>query len=70
VGQSLFRVSVFQKQDKLTNEQSLGQILQPLEIIEQRLNELDRRKRAQGTRQAPGAANEIPSRQELRERPI
>ena len=56
------------KADKLSNEQALGQILQLLEIIEQRLKELERRERVQGTRQAPDAANEPPSRQELRER--
>ncbi len=43
---------------KLTNEQAIGQILQLLEIIEQRLNELERRQRA---RRASGAAREDPS---------
>ena len=56
------------KAEKLSNEQALSQILQLLEIIEQRLNELEHRERAQETRQAPGAANATPSRQELRER--
>jgi hypothetical protein len=39
---------------KLTNEQAIGQILQLLEIVEQRLNELERRERALRERQAPG----------------
>ncbi len=43
---------------KLTNEQAIGQILQLLEIVERRLNQLERRQRAQQeqrTRQAPGS---------------
>ncbi len=44
------------KAGKLSNEQAIGQILQLLKIMEQRLNELERRQRAQ------------PERQELRER--
>ena len=56
------------KAGKLSNEQAIGQILQLLEIVEQRLNEAERRERARRERQAPGAANETPSRQELRER--
>ena len=44
------------KAGKLSNEQAIGQILQLLEIIEQRLNELERRQRTQLTRQAPDAA--------------
>ncbi len=33
------------KAGKLTNEQAIGQILQLLETMEQRLNELERRQR-------------------------
>ncbi len=40
-----------------------GQILQLLEIIEQRLNELERRQRSLRTRQAPDAA-ELHEREE------
>ncbi len=58
------------KAGKLSNEQAIGQILQLLEIFEQRLNEVERRQREQRARarQTPGAANATPSRQELHER--
>ncbi len=53
---------------KLSNEQAIGQMLQLLEIMEQRLNELERRQRALRAHQAPGEVGESPSRQELHER--
>jgi hypothetical protein len=49
---------------KLTNEQAIGQMLQLLEIVELRLNDLERRQREQ--RQTTGQVNEIPPRQEVR----
>jgi hypothetical protein len=50
---------------KLTNEQAIGQMLQLLEIIELRLNDLERRQREQ--RQGTGQVNDVPPRQEVRE---
>ena len=50
---------------KLTNEQAIGQMLQLMEVMELRLNELERRQRALW--QATGQVNEISPRQELGE---
>jgi hypothetical protein len=58
-------VMVRWKAGKLTDEQAIGQMLQLLEIMEQRLNELERRQRTLW--QATGQVNEIPPRQELGE---
>jgi hypothetical protein len=53
------------KAGQLTSEQAIGQILQLLEIVELRLNDLERRQREQ--RQGTGQVNEISPRQEVRE---
>ena len=58
-------VMVRWKAGKLTSEQAIGQMLQLLEIMEQRLGELERRQR--GLWQAAGLVDEISPRQELRE---
>jgi hypothetical protein len=52
------------KAGKLTNEQAIGQILQLLEIIEMRLNELERRARSERVRQVADEGGEMPSLEE------
>jgi hypothetical protein len=49
---------------KLTSKQAIGQMLQLMEIMEQRLNELERGQRA--LRQATEQVTRLPPRQELR----
>jgi hypothetical protein len=51
---------------KLTKKQAIGQMLQLLEIVERRLNELERGQRA--LRQATGQLIELPPRQEVDEK--
>ncbi len=49
---------------KLSNEQAIGQMLQLMEVMEQRLGALERRQR--GLRQAVGEVNDVPPRREVR----
>ncbi len=52
------------KAGKLTSEQAIGQMLQLMEIMEQRLGELERRRRV--LRQGAGEVNEVAPRREVR----